>query len=45
MNAQQAPWRVLTCVRCRQPIQVLELPHIYLEPARYVCGGCLKEKR
>jgi hypothetical protein len=34
------PFQQFTCQRCRNPVQVLQLPTPYLDPKTYVCGRC-----
>ena len=34
------PFSIFTCVRCRKPVQVLQLPAPYLDPQTFVCGRC-----
>jgi len=34
--------RHLTCTRCQLDIQVHEEPREFIDPARYICGACLK---
>lgn len=42
--ADPVPWRTLTCRSCRTPVQVLELPTVFLGPAVFRCGDCLQNK-
>lgn len=38
------PWRMVTCRKCLSPVQVLELPTLFLDPRTFIGGCCLKPK-
>lgn len=38
------PSRTLTCTRCANHIHVFEQPAPFIDPQRYVCHWCLKDK-
>jgi hypothetical protein len=44
MAERSVPWRTLTCIRCKNPVPVLEIPRVFVDPKGFVCGGCLRPK-
>lgn len=45
LDRAQERWylgRPITCTRCRQLIDVVEIPRRHIDPARYVCNPCLR---
>ena len=40
VDTPDVPHRDLTCTRCGDLVEVVELPYPYLDPDTYVCSQC-----